>query len=389
MKISAGIVEAQSSYSYTKVESSSVKITTEGRLTLQPSQTAAPAQNKPEAEPQRDTLDLTDDAKKLMEESRKQLEEQLLAAKAQRPVGRGPDIESPEQMKLRLIELMFSRFDKRGRRPLFEKVGHTTQNLDDALNPNKQNSSANSISSKTAKNNALCVTPNISDANRLDIGTFSRTQIQKTEYERFFYENESVSYNAQGLVKTEDGKEIRFDVSMSMSRTVYENLKLTFEEERQLCDPLVINYKGDATKLTDEKFAFDLDLDGAEDMISFAGAGSGFLALDKNGDGKIGDGSELFGPRSGNGFGELRAYDNDRNGWIDENDDVYSKLRVWAKDKDGNDQLFTLKELDIGAIHLNDLPTQFNLGEGQLQSTSFFLKDGGGAGTISHIDLRV
>ena len=41
-------------------------------------------------------------------------------------------------------------------------------------------------------------------------------------------------------------------------------------------------------------------------------------ALDINEDGKINDGKELFGTASGNGFGDLAAYDQDNNGWIDE-----------------------------------------------------------------------
>ncbi len=36
--------------------------------------------------------------------------------------------------------------------------------------------------------------------------------------------------------------------------------------------------------------------------IAFATGNSGFLAFDKNADGMINDGSELFGPESGNGF---------------------------------------------------------------------------------------
>lgn len=64
-----------------------------------------------------------------------------------------------------------------------------------------------------------------------------------------------------------------------------------------------------AASLTERDFAFDIDLDGHADQIAFVGTGSGFLALDRNGDGEINDGSELFGPESGDGFAELAAYD--------------------------------------------------------------------------------
>ncbi len=40
---------------------------------------------------------------------------------------------------------------------------------------------------------------------------------------------------------------------------------------------------------------------------------------------KINDGSELFGTSSGDGFKDLATYDEDENGWIDENDSIFSK----------------------------------------------------------------
>ncbi|MDR1754406.1 MAG: DUF5057 domain-containing protein [Eubacterium sp.] len=216
--------------------------------------------------------------------------------------------------------------------------------------------------------------------------------------EEAMYESENVSYSANGRVNTADGKTIDFSVNMNMSRSTETFLRQTVGFMPQVqtgkkVDPLVINYGGNAASLTDEKFEFDLDVDGKLDNISFAGMGSGFLALDKNNDGKVNDGNELFGPQNGDGFAELRKYDSDSNGWIDEADDVYSKLKIWSRDKDGNEILFSLKELDVGAIYLDESKTEFEMydergnAQGNMRSTSFFLKDSGGGGTISHFDL--
>ena len=131
------------------------------------------------------------------------------------------------------------------------------------------------------------------------------------------------------------------------------------------------------------------------DEISMLREGSGFLALDKNGDGKINDGSELFGTRSGNGFADLAVYDEDGNGWIDENDEIFDKLRVWSKDKDGKDVLKTLKEADVGAIYLGSTNSQFSLTDkkdnevlGAVRSTGIYLKESTGmAGTVQQVDL--
>ncbi|MDL2252589.1 hypothetical protein LJC49_00750 [Ruminococcaceae bacterium OttesenSCG-928-I18] len=238
-------------------------------------------------------------------------------------------------------------------------------------------------------------------APQLRIGNLSARGIQfggEITHEKTTYESEAVSFSAKGVVKTADGKTIDIDMQLNMSRQFYENTRTSIgwgapQQQGNLCDPLVINYGGTAASLTERKFSFDLDFDGNLDQISFAGPGSGFLAWDKNGDGKIGDGSELFGPSSGNGFGELSDHDSDGNGWIDENDEIFSQLKIWSKDEYSNDQLFTLKELGIGAIYLGDTETQFQMNDrsgnmqGQMRSTSFYLNENGSAGYVHHIDL--
>ncbi|MBO6149193.1 MAG: hypothetical protein J6O55_07635 [Lachnospiraceae bacterium] len=209
-----------------------------------------------------------------------------------------------------------------------------------------------------------------------------------------YYEKEATEFSAEGKVRTEDGREIDFSLGLAMSRELmeYANVQPPLVAAA-LTDPLVIHTGTLLPNLSDQKFFFDLDCDGNEEEISTLGAGSGFLALDKNGDGKINDGSELFGVKSGDGFGDLRKYDSDGNGWIDENDDIYNKLKVWYKNEDGTDELLDLKKADVGAIYLGEQATDFSLygaaGQlnGQLRSTGFFLKESGGAGLVQHIDL--
>jgi len=212
--------------------------------------------------------------------------------------------------------------------------------------------------------------------------------------EGFYYESETVSYQANGVVHTADGRTITVDISMNMSREFVSYMGISADVSR-LVDPLVINYGGTAASLMGEKFLFDLTMDGNMDSLSLLGEGSGFLAIDRNGDGKINDGSELFGPSTGCGFSELRKYDTDGNGWIDENDEIFDKLVVWSRDKDGKDIIYTLRELGIGAIFLGDISTDFafksesNETLGVMRSTSFFIKQCGGVGTLSHIDLNL
>ena len=107
-------------------------------------------------------------------------------------------------------------------------------------------------------------------------------------------------------------------------------------------DPLVINLNTPATSLTPWKFEFDLDQDGKPENISFVNEGSGLLALDLNEDGSINDGGELFGPSTGNGFNELAQYDLDGNHWIDENDPIFDRLRIWTRNEAGEEHLLAL-----------------------------------------------
>jgi hypothetical protein len=208
-------------------------------------------------------------------------------------------------------------------------------------------------------------------------------------------ESESTAFSAQGTVKTVDGKEINLQLGLTMSRSFVSENKVDIQGRSVLKDPLVINYGGAAASLTERKFSFDIDSDGTADQISFLNQGSGFLALDKNGDGKIDNGSELFGTQSGNGFADLATSDVDHNGWIDENDPIYDKLRIWSKDASGKDQLLALGQAGVGAIYLGSAASQFSLKDGanqldgQIRSSGIFLRDDGTSGTVQQVDLVV
>lgn len=110
---------------------------------------------------------------------------------------------------------------------------------------------------------------------------------------------------------------------------------------------------------------------------------------------KINDGSELFGPNSGNGFEDLRAYDKDNNNWIDENDAIFDKLLIWTKDDTGEEKFYTLKDKGIGALYLENVSTKFDFEDNQdnlqgvMDSSSIFLKENGNVGAIHEVDLKI
>ncbi len=197
-------------------------------------------------------------------------------------------------------------------------------------------------------------------------------------------------------MKCADGREINFNLNVTMSRSFQEyyeeNVRMM---EVSMCDPLVINLDGNIAELSDQTFLFDLDGDGQKDEINRLGAGSGFLALDKNGDGVINDGNELFGTKSGNGFADLAAYDTDHNGFIDEGDEIWDKLKIWVTDENGEGQLYSLAEKGVGAICLQNAVTDFaitdenNQAKGRIRNTGFFLYENGEAGSVQHVDMTL
>lgn len=219
------------------------------------------------------------------------------------------------------------------------------------------------------------------------------------EYDRHesYTESEQTSFQASGVVKTADGKEISFSVALSMTRSYHTESDVSIREgdARKKQDPLVLNFGGTAAQLTSQRFKFDLNNDGTSEDINFVTGGSGFLAFDRNGDGKINNGSELFGTQSGDGFAELAALDTDGNGWIDENDETYDQLRVWTKNSNGKDQLATLRQANVGALSLARVTTPFDLKDssnslqGQIRTSGIFLQEDGKAGTMQQVDLTV
>ncbi|MCR4287614.1 MAG: VCBS repeat-containing protein [Deltaproteobacteria bacterium] len=211
-----------------------------------------------------------------------------------------------------------------------------------------------------------------------------------------YKEEEQTVFAAQGIVRTKDGREIAFKAVINMQREFSQSEDFTLRAgDAKKIDPLILNFSGNAASLTNAKFSFDLDSDGNDDKISFAGNGSGFLVLDLNNDGKAANGAELFGPSTGNGMAELSAHDSDRNSWIDEEDPVYADLLVWTKDESGADNLRGLKASGVGAIYLGYADTAFSIKDSannlnaQVVRTGVFLKEDNGVGTIQQLDLVV
>lgn len=204
-------------------------------------------------------------------------------------------------------------------------------------------------------------------------------------------ELEQTQFSSEGKVRTADGKEIDFTLSLSMCREFSCTRELVESGRVVFRDPLVINFDGQAAELTDARFDFDLDADGSKESLPTLMQGSGYLAFDANKDGCINDGRELFGACSGDGFADLAEFDVDSNGWIDENDPLFAALGVWFPDG----QLKPLRETGVGALYLGSAATDFSLNDadnnarGQIRRSGIYLNEDGSAGSLQQLDLAL
>lgn len=207
-------------------------------------------------------------------------------------------------------------------------------------------------------------------------------------------ERTRVSFAAEGIVKTADGREINLDLNFNIDQQIVQQSSFQLKAGDALKDPLVINFGGNLASFTNRTMSFDLDYDGTMDTISQLGSNSGYLVLDKNGNGAVDDGRELFGPQTDNGYEELAKYDEDGNGWIDEGDSIFDQLKIWYHDDAGNSHLVALTDKDVGAVYLGHVNTQMNMYNqtgmaGRLRESGLVLLENGQSRIMQELDVRI
>lgn len=207
--------------------------------------------------------------------------------------------------------------------------------------------------------------------------------------------SETMQFAASGEVLTADGRRIAFSLEISLHEELYvRSESLAIAANRK--DPLVFDLMGSdpgVAPIGKAHIRFDLDADGVADLIPALSPRQAFLAMDANGNGHIDDGRELFGPQTGHGFAELSCYDEDGNGWVDEADPIFSRLRLWRPGSPAAPS--SLAELGIGAIALDSAQTPFTLRApgreeiAQIKRSGVFLYEKGDVGSVREIDLVV
>jgi len=183
-----------------------------------------------------------------------------------------------------------------------------------------------------------------------------------------------------------------------LSSGEYKDIEVIFQkaqaEQNRRIDPLVFDLGGDGittVSLEESNAFFDLDNNGFAEKTSWVGAKEGLLAYDKNGDGIINGGNELFGDRTlmkdgktlaSSGFTALAEYDDNKDGKIDSTDAIYTLLRIWQdSDGDGIASAGELKQLvDLGIVSIGLSYSNTGVTDGanniQVRTGTFTLADG-------------
>lgn len=207
---------------------------------------------------------------------------------------------------------------------------------------------------------------------------------------------QSLHFQAAAQIHTADGQQLAINLQFNLQREQHSSQVLQQRLGAAFKDPLVINFASNSAQLTEQTWVFDIDADGVSDTVQRLHENSGYLALDRNENSTIDDGRELFGALSGNGFADLATFDDDKNGFIDEQDAVFHQLRILVQHQDGSQRLYRLAEQGVGALYLGhtDTPWQLAAGSsqqqaGMLRSSGLFINEDGSAGTLQQIDLLV
>ncbi|WP_261747853.1 calcium-binding protein [Pseudomonas citronellolis] len=165
----------------------------------------------------------------------------------------------------------------------------------------------------------------------------------------------------------------------------------------QRIDPLALDLDGDGleTLSIGSGVKFDFDGDGIKTGTGWVDRDDGFLVWDRNGNGQIDNGGELFGvdfiksdgKKATDGFDALRDLDSNNDGVFDAKDEQFDNLRIWQDlNQDGIAQANELKSLaehNIVAINLDSSKSSQNSNDNIISAIGSFIRDDGSTGEVN------
>ena len=210
--------------------------------------------------------------------------------------------------------------------------------------------------------------------------------------QEYYYEAETTNFAASGNITLSSGEQAEFSFSMAYSRE-YESYSEQVLRVEELQDPLIIKFSDKPMSLSNETMEFDLNMDGELDNIATLSEGAAFIAIDKNNNGIIDDGRELYGANTGDGFAELAQFDDNQDGYINSKDEIFSQLLVWQPGTEN--ELSKLSDSSVDTLVLQTVNTEFTFKDannntlGQMRKSSVYANSDGTVGALHQVDLRI
>ncbi|MFH0783337.1 MAG: calcium-binding protein, partial [Pseudomonadota bacterium] len=177
-----------------------------------------------------------------------------------------------------------------------------------------------------------------------------------------------------------------------------------FQQATQQGSPLILDLDNDGIETTAVKAGtyFDHGGDGFAEQTGWVGQDDGLLVMDRNGNGQIDTGAELFGnntllangTKAANGFAALAELDTNHDGTVDAQDAAFAGLRVW-KDSNGDgisatNELLSLAEAGVQAIATGYTTSTLVDADGNAhKQTGGFTRTDGGSATVSDVWFAV
>ena len=186
-----------------------------------------------------------------------------------------------------------------------------------------------------------------------------------------------------------------------MAKKLHDLLRDQYRDIDKMNSPLVVDLDGNGIPtigIQDAVIHFDHDNNGFAEKTGWIHPGDGFLILDINRNGKVDNGSELFGNhtlldtgvRASNGFLALANYDKNQDSRIDRLDAIWSRLRVW-RDQNSNGQTDAGELLSLSAANIKSLSVvyseNYNVEENgnAHRQIGFYEKTAGGSAALNDV----
>lgn len=213
--------------------------------------------------------------------------------------------------------------------------------------------------------------------------------------EQWHSNEQQLNYQVQGEFKVnEQYLSLNYNLRITSEHNSYRKIEIS---AKALKDPILVQFGSRGLGNIEGQKDFAINQDHTLDNLPIFSGDVGYLVYDKNNNQQADDGSELFGPKTGQGFVELAQLDSNKNGFIDLDDQYFEQLYIWQPSDSNNqtEQWLSLKDAKIQAISLSSISTPFDFYDqqgkiqAQLRQSSFAISEEGIGRGVHQVDVRI